>query len=170
MSNDHHPRLDQILGDDADEFNRTWDETDAADEFELLPPGKYKVLVADGRIARSNQNQTPSYKLTLQVTHPVAYDGRKVFHDLWLTAKALPATKRDLAKLGIVNPKQLDQAPPAGMILEVMISKRTDDNGAQFNRVTTFKVLKNGTPAGMLTPDAAELTEGEPRDTEDSPF
>jgi hypothetical protein len=92
------------------------------------------------------------------VIEPVAFAGRKVFLDLFLTPKALAKSKRDLAKMHVTTPQQLSQAPPSGMVVEVVVSVRTLDDGRQFNRVVSFRVISEGTP-GALEPDAEELDE-----------
>lgn len=130
MPNDKRPRLDEILSGGGENFNHLWNSTAAAGDFEPLPAGRYKVLVADGKLAESQTKKTPSYKLTLEIIEPVAFAGRKVFHDLWLTPKGLPATKRDLAKLGITTPEQLRQPPPTGIVAAVKIALQTLDDGA----------------------------------------
>ncbi len=157
MSENKRPRLDDILGGGDDDFNNLWDSTAAAGEFEPLPPGRYKALIADGKLAESKANKTPSYKVVFEIREPAAFAGRKVFHDLWLTPKALSATKRDMAKMRIVTPQQLRQAPAAGMIAEIKVALRTDDNDNRFNRIVAFQVISEGTPPGALEPDADEL-------------
>jgi hypothetical protein len=168
--NDRRPRLDSILNGDGDAFNKLWDETAVAGEYSPLPSGRYKALLADGRLAESKANKTPSYKIVFEILEPVAFAGRKVFHDLWLTPKALATSKRDLAKVRIHTPQQLRQAPPTGMTTEIKVALQSQDDGTQFNRVTTFKVIDEGTPPGALSPDADELNdgaEGDPRDADD---
>jgi hypothetical protein len=159
MAEDMRLRLDEILGGGGDDFNRLWDETAAASEFEPLPSGRYKALIADGKLAESKANKTPSYKLAFEILEPAEFAGRRVFHDLWLTPKALPATKRDLAKLRILTPQQLRQAPPTGMIADVKVALRTADDGSTFNRIAGFQIISEGTPPGTLEPDAHELDE-----------
>jgi hypothetical protein len=159
MPDDRRPRLDDILNGDGGDFNALWDSTEAAGEFEPLPSGRYKALIADGRLAESKANKTPSYKLAFEIIEPAAFAGRKVFHDLWLTPKALPVTKRDLAKMRIFTPEQLRQAPPTGVIADVKVALRTADDGSQFNRVAAFQVIGEGTPPGVLEPSADELDE-----------
>ena len=53
MPDDRRPRLNEILNGGGDDFNEMWDATPAADEFEPLPSGRYRALVADGRLAES---------------------------------------------------------------------------------------------------------------------
>ena len=161
MPNDRRPRLDDILGGNAADFNSLWDGTAAAGEFEPLPPGRYTCLVADGRIAASKAKGTPSYKVEFQVLTPAEYAGRKVWCDLWLTPAALPTTKRDLAKLRITRPEQMKQAPPTGLVADVKVALRTGDDGTQFNRVATFEVTGEAPPADAIEPDADELADDE---------
>jgi hypothetical protein len=159
VSDERRPRLDDILNGGGEDFNELWDATPVAGEFEPLPSGRYKALIADGRLAESKANKTPSYKLTFEILEPAAFAGRKVHHDLWLTPRALPVTKRDLVKVRIFTPGQLRQPPPAGVIVDVRIALRTADDGTRFNRVVAFQVIGEGTPPGALEPDAAELDE-----------
>jgi hypothetical protein len=136
-----------------------WNSTEAADEWGPLPGGTYRALVVDGELATSKIKQTPSFKLKLEVIEPAAHAGRKLLHDLWLTARALPMTKRDLAKLRIHRPEQLRQSPPTGMIVEVKVALREQDDGTQFNKVIAFKVLDEGTDDGALDPEEDKNTD-----------
>jgi hypothetical protein len=170
MSDDRRPRLDDILRGGDEEFNNLWNSTAAAGEFVPLPSGRYLCLLADARLAESNLNKTPSLKLKFEVIEPTKYAGRTVFHDLWLTPRALATSKRDLAKLRIFTLEQLRQAPPIGMIAEVKVALRTGDDGITYNRVVSFKIIGEGTPPGALEPDADELAEddgeGDTRDAD----
>jgi hypothetical protein len=159
---DKRPRLDSILSGSGSggNFDDLWNATDAAGERDPLPPGRYLCLVVNGELAESRTKATPSYKLTFEVVEPTDFAGRKLWHDLWLTPKALPTSKRDLAKLGIVRPDQLRQAPPAGMLADVRVALRTEDDGRQFNRVNGFEIIEGGTAPGTLDPDDDD-TEGE---------
>jgi len=62
---------------------------------------------------------------------------------LWLTAAALPQTKRDCAKLGLTTLEKLESAtiPPGRIRCKVRVALRTDDDGEQRNRVRRFDVL-----------------------------
>ena len=161
MSEDKRPRLDDILGGSGDDFNSLWDATAAAGDFEPLPPGRYSCLVVDGKRAESKAKATPSYKVTFEVIEPAEFAGRKLWHDLWLTAKALPTSKRDLAKLRIIRPDQMRQAPPTGLIAEVKVALRTGDDGESFNRVSGFEVTGEAPPTDALEPDGEELSDDE---------
>jgi hypothetical protein len=66
-----------------------------------------------------------------------------IFHDCWLTAPALPQSKRDLGKLGIAMLDQLETlaVPPGRIRCKVRVALRKDDAGEQFNRVRCFDVI-----------------------------
>jgi hypothetical protein len=61
--------------------------------------------------------------------------------DCWLTAAALPRSKRDLAKLGITTPEQLEQQLPRGLRCKVTVALRRDDSGVERNEVRSFEVI-----------------------------
>ena len=142
-------RLTDILAsDDADSLRNAWSSTPSAPEMAPLPDGEYVTRIVAGELAASRTNATPSYRLTFSVLEG-AHVGRKVWQDLWLTAAALPMTKRDLAKLGITDLEQLETPLPPGIRCQVKIVVHRDDNGSEFNRVKKFKVLGIDSP----TPD-----------------
>jgi hypothetical protein len=156
VPSDKRPNYKDILSGGGSDFKNLWDSTDAAAEFEPLPPGRYRCLVVGGSLAESKTNKTPSYRVTFEVIEPADYAGRKVWDDLWLTAKALAASKRDLAKLRIHRPDQLQQAPPTGLLAEVKVSLRSEDDGTQYNRVVGFKIIGEA-PHDVLAPDEDEM-------------
>ncbi len=135
-------KLSDILavgGFGGDDFRQAWKTTDAADEFAPLPPGEY-VCHADSGELETSRNATPGYKLTFRIVDG-EFEGRKVWHDLWLTPAALPMAKRDLAKLGIDDPTKLEQPLPPGIRCKVKIALRRDDDGNERNRVVRFDVV-----------------------------
>ena len=126
-------------------FGDLWDNTAAADDNSgPIPPGEYRCRVVAGELAESRSG-TPSYKLTFQVAEG-DHAGRRVWHDLWLTPAAMPTTKRDLAKLGIVEPAQLERPLPSGFVAKVKVILHRGDNGNEFNRVKHFEVVAVETP------------------------
>jgi hypothetical protein len=156
------PRLDDILSGGADDFDALWDETDAAGDDVPLPAGTYRCLVVAGELSQSRGKGTPSFKMTLEVIAPAPFAGRRVWHDLWLTPKALPTAKRDLAKLGITQTRQLNAPLRAGIVIEAKITQRTEDDGRVFNRVRDFQVVADGPPPGALDPDEDDDAKGVP--------
>ena len=127
-----------------DDFNNSWNSTEAAGEFEPLPAGKYTCRVESGELDTSAKG-TPTYKLVFLVLKGpddgTDYCGRKLWHDLWLTPAALPMSKRDLAKLGIDSPDRMEQPLPAGIRCLVRLALRRGDDGLAHNRVRSFEVV-----------------------------
>src|SRR4051812_30262560 len=118
---DKRPTYDGNTAGGGDDFNRLWDETPSADDgFAPLPAGSYRCLVADGRLSQARTG-TESYKVTFTVVDG-PYTSSKVWHDCFLTPRALPMAKRDLAKLGIHRPEQLGQPPASGIVCEVRVA------------------------------------------------
>jgi hypothetical protein len=149
---DKRPNYDSLSG-GSDDFNNLWDQTEAADDgFNPLPAGIYRCLVSDGRRSRARSG-TESYKLTFIVIDG-EYANRKCWLDLWLTPRALSMTKRDLIKLRIHRPEQLDQAPPTGIVCDVKVVVRAVEDGAgDYNQVKGFVVVADAPPPGTLEPD-----------------
>jgi hypothetical protein len=133
-------RLTDILAAGNGDFRNAWDTTEAATDFEPLPPGEYTVRVVAGELFTSKRNSTPGYKLSLEVTEG-DFEGRRLWLDFWLTPAALPMSKRDLGKLGIATPEQLEQPLPNGILLRVKVALRRDDDGTESNRVTRFEFV-----------------------------
>ena len=92
-----------------------WNTTEAAAEMNPLPKGEYLATVECGALFNAKSG-TGGYKLCFVVTDGEA-KGRKVWHDVWLTPAALPMAKRDLAKLAITQPEQLERPIPEGIVV-----------------------------------------------------
>lgn len=133
-------RLTDILNGGAGNFDNVWNSTDAAGEFGPMPRGVYVCHATKGELEKSRLNRTPGYKLEFTVIEG-DHRGRKVWTDLWLTPAALPASKRDLAKLGIVSPEQMEQPLPRWIRCKVTVTIRKDDAGIERNRVHGFEAL-----------------------------
>jgi hypothetical protein len=160
-SPDRRQRLRDIVRGNAADFQKTWDTTEASSGFDPLPAGVYRCLITDGRLFTSRTNATPGYKIEFQViAGPFA--GRKVWLDVWLSSKALPMAKGELAKLGIVSADQLERPLPPGLTADVQVVQRTDDDGTTFNRVKTFKIVPADVPAADFSPDDSDV----PRESE----
>jgi len=113
-------KLSDILasgGFGGDDFSKTWQNTEAADEFRPVPPGEY-VCHADRGELKTARTGTPSYSLSFKVIEG-ELSGRLVWLDLFLTPAALPMAKRDLVKLGIDSPEKLEQPLPPGIQCKV---------------------------------------------------
>jgi hypothetical protein len=135
-------KLSDILQQNGDRERLTglWKTTDAAAEFAPLPKGEYVFRIVSGELFTSKSRGTPGYKLTLEVTEG-EYEGRRAWCDFWLTPAALPMTKRDLAKIGVVNLEQLEQRLPSGILIKGKLALRTDDDGTETNRMVRFEYI-----------------------------
>lgn len=149
-------RLSDIISNNGgnDDFANLWDSTEAADEMGPIPPGEYSTHIVNGELEASRSKGTPGYKLTFQVIEG-DFKGRRVWLDCWLTPAALPQTKRDLAKLGVVELEQLEKPLPKYIRCKTKVTLRRDDDGNERNRVKSFEVVGLDKPeADPFAPDA----------------
>ncbi len=131
-------RLSDILNGGTDSLRSQWATTEAAGDFAPLPAGTYSTRILSGELSKAATG-TPGYKLCFRVLEG-EHAGRLLWHDIWLTAPALPMAKRDLAKLGVVTLDQLEAPLPPGIRCAVKVTLRQDDAGTQYNRVRSFEV------------------------------
>jgi hypothetical protein len=146
-------KLTEILsagGFGGDDFNDKWRTTGAADDFGPLPPGEYVAVIDRGELTTVGTKGTPSYKLQFRVIEgpgkSTDFVGRLLWDDIWLTPAALPQAKRDLGKLGVTDPQQLETAVPPGIVCKLRVVLRRDDDGVERNRVQRFDVLRIEAP------------------------
>jgi hypothetical protein len=133
-------KLSDILGaSNGGDFRNNWNNAVAADDFKPLPPGEYTFRILTGELFTSKKG-TPGYKLTLEVTEG-EHEGRRAWHDLWLTAAALPMAKRDLAKIGITDPEQLEQPLPPGILIRGRLVIHRDDDSNESNKLKYFEFV-----------------------------
>jgi hypothetical protein len=138
----HRKSLVDVLNSGAtrDELARQFNEAEAAGDMLPLPRGTYRCRITDGELVTS-KGGTPGYTLTFAVDAG-EHKGRKFWHTAWLTPAALPMTKRDLAKLGVTSLDMLDRPLPAGIVCDVRVVVRADDDGVERNRVARFDVVE----------------------------
>ena len=136
---DEKKRLSDIFGGLQDSLSVAWDSTEAAEELHPIRAGVYVCRAKTGELFFSSHG-TPGYKIAFVILEG-EYAGRIVWHDCWLTDRALPMTKRDLAKLRITKKEQLDLPLPQGFRCRVNVAMRQGDDGAEYNRVTRFAVI-----------------------------
>lgn len=133
-------RLTDVLnGHDIDDLERQFGEVEAASDLATLPRGKYRCRLVDGEVVQAKAG-TPGYQLTFAVDDG-EHKGRRVWHTCWLTPAALPMSKRDLAKLGVTSLTMLKNPVPGGIVCDVSVVLRTDDDGTERNRVSSFDVV-----------------------------
>jgi hypothetical protein len=146
--NERKKLTDILRGSARDALAKQWKDTEAAKDLGPLPPGEFVFRILSGELSTSKQG-TPGFKMTLEVTEG-EYEGRRCWHDLWLTAAALPMTKRDLGKIGVTDLEQLERPLPLGILIRAKIALRKNDDGTEHNRVVRFE------PAGVERGDAFE--------------
>ena len=123
-------RLSDILRGNGGDFNDTWDSTEAAGDFGPVPRGVYVCHATKGELESSRSKSTPGYKIEFTILDG-DFKGRKLWHDCWLTPAALPQAKRDLLKLGITSPAQMEQPLPKWIRCNVTAVVRRDDDGIE---------------------------------------
>lgn len=138
-----------------DDFGNLWDATEAADDRGPIPAGTYEARILSGERFEARSG-TPGYKLAFEIRDG-EFQGRRVWLDLWLSKAALPYTKAALAKIGVTRPEQLSEPIPPGIIARVRVALRKSDDGAEFNTVKAFDVLRVEQPE----PDPFAPTEDE---------
>jgi hypothetical protein len=130
---------DILLNSGRERLVRSWDTTEPAADLKPIPSGEYRCRVVNGELFNS-KNGTPGYKLTLEVLDG-DHAGRRVWHDVWLSDAALSLARRDLNKLGIVRPEQLEQPLPGVIVIVARVALRRRDDGAEYNAVVRFDVV-----------------------------
>lgn len=133
-------RLTDILNGGAGNFDDIWNSTAAAGEFGPVPRGTYICHATKGELEKSRTKHTPGYKIVFTVIEGEFTD-RRIWLDLWLTPAALASAKRDLLKLGITTPQQMELPLPRGIRCKVIVALRRDDDGIERNKVHGFEVL-----------------------------
>jgi hypothetical protein len=131
--------VDVLNGSTRDELARQFDEAEAAGDMLPLPRGTYRCRITDGELVTSKSG-TPGYSLTFTVDDG-EHKSRRLWHTAWLTPAALPMSKRDLAKLGVTSLDMLDRPLPPGIVCDVKVALRVDDDGVERNRVVSFNVV-----------------------------
>ena len=132
--------VDVLHGSTRDELARQFNAAEAAGDMLPLPRGSYRCRVTDGQLATS-KGGTPGYSLTFTVDCG-EHTGRKLWHTAWLTPAAMPMTKRDLSKLGVTSLDMLDRPLPPGIVCDVKVVVRADNDGVERNRVVSFVVVE----------------------------
>jgi hypothetical protein len=116
-----------------------WSKIKAAHDYgKPIPPGKYSARLLCGALDEAGTG-TPTFKLTFEIKEG-PHEGRRVWYDIWLSDAAQRGAVRDFNKLGIKNQEQLEQGLPPGILCEIAVAVRRDDNGTERNVVRTFEV------------------------------
>jgi hypothetical protein len=135
-------RFSEILNSgEQNRLQQAWDNTQAADEFDLLPKGDYDARLTSGEPFEAPSTGNLGYKLMFVVTDG-DHEGRRIWHTLWLTPNAMAWTKRDLKKLGIDSINQLDDPLPRGIVCRLRVVIRKNDDGTEYNEVRRMEVVR----------------------------
>jgi hypothetical protein len=141
----NRPKLSDILRSaGAENIVDLWNTTEAAEDYRPIPAGTYTCHLIDGQLSHS-RNGTPNYKGTFKVVDG-PHSGRRLWWEIWLTQKAMAMAKRDLAKLGIHRPEQMEQPVPQWLRCRVVVVIHADDNGTDRNRIRDVEVIGRDTP------------------------
>lgn len=162
MDSQHRKKLTDILNGGGGNFADTWNNTAAAGDDGPIPPGTYTCYVASLHPRQSRSKNTPGISLVFEVLEG-EYAGRRVWHSLWLTPAAIPRAKRDLAKIGITRPEQIDQPLPRGIRCSIVVVLRKTDEGVDYNEVRRFECLGVDAPeSNPFPPDDAADDDADP--------
>ncbi len=91
--------LRDVVHGNVGDLQRVWDQTEAAAGFDPLPSGVYRCLPDGNELTTSRSNGTPGLKLKLQVIEG-EHRGRRLYHDIWLTAEAMSRASTSSASSG----------------------------------------------------------------------
>ena len=130
---------DILLNSERDRLSAAWQAAKPADDLKPIPSGEYRCRIIDGSLFNARSG-TAGYKLTLEVLEG-EHAGRRLWHDIWLSEAAVSLAKRDLGKLGVSDPEQLERPLPDGIVIDARVALRRGDSGEEFNRVTRFDVV-----------------------------
>jgi hypothetical protein len=146
-------KLSDIVKDMAG-LKQQWANTKPAPDLKPIPAGEYVCDLTDGTAFEAGTG-TPGYKVTLRVKEG-EFAGRLVWHDYYLTAKALPFTMRAFAAIGITDLEQLDDGFPAGLVVKAKIVLNKGVKDTERNEVRSWELVAVGT--GDAAPSAADHT------------
>lgn len=124
----------------ADNVGKLFDSTAPAPAVpECIPKGQYEADWIGIRIGESSTAK-PRITLTFEVIEG-EFSGKKVWIDLYLTDKAMPRTKRELAKLGIESSADWLLPVPRWIRCSLRVVVETGDDKKQRNKIADFKVI-----------------------------
>jgi hypothetical protein len=164
-------KLSDILSEgERKSYFADWNKVKAAGAY-VVPKGEYVALLTEAG-AHKALTGTKGIKLVFEIVEG-EHTGRKLFHDLWLTAAAKTQTKRDLDEVGIADPeRQLDGPIPQGIVVALIVTVRKDDAGIEQNRIRRIKFLRVE-PGDAFEPPAGDAdqdgTAPEPSPNDEAP-
>lgn len=120
-------------GPDRAVLGAAFDNTLPAEALPPIPAGEYAAQWVDGTLGESRKG-TPFYQARFEIASG-EHTGRRLLHRWYLSAAALPYSRRDLAALGFDSFAKLQSnAVPRGLV-RLRVALRRDDTGATFNEI-----------------------------------
>jgi len=116
-----------------------WDNAEPAPQFLPLPKDKYKAKVAKAGLHVASTGSR-AFQLDLEVIEG-PFSKRHVWHNIWITPKAISFAKRDLGKFEMFDYEDLGGVDLTDTVCEVWINQEQDDKGRLVNKVSGFEVL-----------------------------
>ncbi|HVK16387.1 MAG TPA: hypothetical protein VM533_05515 [Fimbriiglobus sp.] len=133
-------KLSEVVKDMADLRTKWAGTAPAPDTDKPIPAGTYVCDLTEGT-AFESRTGTPGYKVTLRVRGG-DYTGRLIWHDYYLSEKALPYTMRALARIGVTDLAQLDEGLRPGLVVKARVVVRTRDDGGECNEVRSWELVE----------------------------
>lgn len=128
-----------------DSLSALFDSTTAADELRPLPRGTYTCRAMNGGLTTANSG-TRMYRVRFKVLEG-EHAGRCLWKSWPLTPAALPYSKRELAKLGVISGDKLNAPlPPDEYVVRLGVVVRSGDDGVQRNEVRSIEFVRRDAP------------------------
>lgn len=147
---------------DNDDLAAAFDSAETAAELEPIPAGRYVARLTEGDFITSGRG-TKGYQLAFEMLEG-EHEGRKAWATYWLSPRALPYSKKELARVGITRYEQMS-TPPVGKQFKVRIALREGQDGRLHNEVKDVETLADAPPT-VPTPREEEHDEAEVPDAE----
>jgi len=122
-----------VIGPDRAALAGAFDSTPPAEALPPIPAGEYAARWLDGTLGESRTG-TPFYRARFEIASG-EHAGRRLVHRWYLSPKALPYSRRDLAALGFDSFAKLQSgAAPRGLV-RLHVALRREDSGAVSNEI-----------------------------------
>jgi len=142
----------------ADSFDRTpvgknfaaaFDAAVAAETPNPLPQAQYTAKATRGELG-TTRNGVPFYAIHFEIVSG-EYAGRRLVKKWYMSDKARPYAKRDLAALGLTSGAQCERGEVPDVPLTVNVALRQSEAGNAYNEVEGVFPCKNAPAAAAQT-------------------
>ncbi len=121
MSNETHQNAVEVEPADLAVFDDGFTGSPLQEEFEDVPPGKYKVNIEKVELVRAQTSGAPMLKWTLRVLGP-QHRGRLIWRNSVINEKGLGYLKTDLHKCGLDLAKLSELPQHLDRLLDVKLA------------------------------------------------